>query len=120
MERRSAIEGAPATAPGRADDQATWALPPGEAGEWDSSDDEESPAAKKRAAVTGDDPPSAPVPVDGFVPSATFDGARYGWVFKRGEAGVGYYPDSASAKMEGLAAQLDSSLELDAGAVASA
>ena len=58
----------------------TWVLPPGEDGEWDSSDDE-TPS-----------PPTL-VHVEGFVPSASFDGARSGMVFKRGDAGVGYYPD---------------------------
>ena len=73
----------------------TWVLPPGEAGEWDSSDDEsEKPSAP------------APVHVEGFFASATFDGTRAGMVFKRGDAGVGYYPDLAAPKADAGVADL--------------
>lgn len=32
----------------------------------------------------------------GFAPSCQFEGARHGFVFKRGPAGLGYYPDTAA------------------------
>ena len=85
-------------------------LPPGEAGEWDSSDDEASsspPATKKLAAEAADGQPKpASVHVDGFVPSASFEGARGGLVFKQGAAGLGYYPDHRP--MANLTAQVAS------------
>lgn len=75
----------------------TWVLPPGEADEWDSSDDEEASAPPQPTLAH----------VDGFVPSATFDGARPGLVFKRGAAGVGYYPDlEVSAGVADLTAKV--------------
>lgn len=37
---------------------------------------------------------AAPANVDGFVAAAAFTGARKGFVFKSGAAGIGYYPDS--------------------------
>ena len=37
------------------------------------------------------------VAVDGFVPATSFQGARLGFVFQRGDSGVGYYRDSAAA-----------------------
>ena len=39
--------------------------------------------------------PPTPVHIEGFSPSATFAGARKGFVFKSGPAGIGYYPDSS-------------------------
>ena len=33
------------------------------------------------------------VSVEGFAAAAAFQGARPGFVFKAGSAGVGYYPD---------------------------
>ena len=48
----------------------------------------------------------APVHVEGFVASATFDGTRAGMVFKRGDAGVGYYPDLAAPKADAGVASL--------------
>ena len=38
------------------------------------------------------------VAVDGFVPATSFQGARLGFVFQRGDSGVGYYRDSAAAQ----------------------
>ena len=38
------------------------------------------------------------VHVDGFEPAAAFAGARSGFVFKAGVAGLGYYPDSKSGQ----------------------
>tara|TARA_B110001452_G_scaffold264119_1_gene266586 strand:+ start:1096 stop:1560 length:465 start_codon:yes stop_codon:yes gene_type:complete len=72
-----------------------WVLPPGEAGEWDSSDDEsEKPFVHLKHYV------------EGFVASATFDGTRPGMVFKRGDTGVGYYPDLAAPKADAGVASL--------------
>ena len=36
--------------------------------------------------------------VEGFVAAPTFAGARAGHVFKRGTAGLGYYPDFRGAE----------------------
>ena len=44
--------------------------------------------------------------VEGFVASATFDGTRPGMVFKRGDTGVGYYPDLAAPKADAGVASL--------------
>ena len=58
-------------------------------------------AAQERA----DTPPaassaSAPAP-DGFEAASTFAGARRGFLFTAGEAGVGYYPDPVGAAAAG-------------------
>jgi hypothetical protein len=38
--------------------------------------------------------PPAPIePIEGFLPSSTWDGRREGMAFKSGPNGVGYYPD---------------------------
>jgi len=44
-------------------------------------------------------PPPAPptAPLEGFDACASFSGARAGMVFKRGESGLGYYPDAKAA-----------------------
>jgi hypothetical protein len=75
----------------------TWAVPPGDANEWDSSDeDDPGPAANSapngEAAASG--PAAEPMHVEGFEPSANFVGPRDGLVFKTGAAGVGYYKDT--------------------------
>ena len=37
--------------------------------------------------------PAEPVKVEGFVAAAAWSGAKPGFVFKTGPAGLGYYPD---------------------------
>ncbi len=37
-------------------------------------------------------------PVEGFAAAAAFQGARQGFVFKAGPAGLGYYPDTAGRR----------------------
>ena len=41
----------------------------------------------------------APASVDGFVSAAAFSGAKPGFVFKTGPAGLGYYPDAGAGGM---------------------
>ena len=39
---------------------------------------------------------------EGFIASDSFEGYRPGMVFKRGSAGIGYYPDVYGEKLEQL------------------
>ena len=58
--------------------------------------------ARAKAALTPAAEAAPPLPPAGariegtFEPSAAFDGARPGWIFKRGPLGVGYYRDASS------------------------
>jgi ribosome biogenesis protein BMS1 len=53
------------------------------------------------AAADGDDAVDDCVPAgDGFSPAASFAGARAGFVFKKGESGLGYYRDRGPNKQQ--------------------
>ena len=60
--------------------------------------------------------PGEPPAEEGFEPSKTWAGARPGKVFKRGEHGLGYYADKATAAPAAAAAaapKASSALDLD-------
>merc|ERR1719326_572310 len=76
------------------------AAAPGE--EWPQLEREEERAAAAdgsgaRVELQRAEPEPAPA-IDGFWPSAQFDGAREGQVFKLGAHGVGYYRDAPPQK----------------------
>lgn len=69
--------------------------------------DIESPASRKQKSPTGGDTggplgcESAAAPpkqsrAEDFIPSATYTGGKKGYVFKKGDRGLGYYPDACS------------------------
>ena len=64
-----------------------------------ANDASASAAAAAAASTASSIAPSASV--EPFVPSASFAGARPGYVFKRGESGVGYYLDGAAISGSG-------------------
>ena len=64
--------------------------------EFDDDDDivaAEAPPAKKARPAPSEPPTDAP-----FAPADAYDGSRPGYVFKKGDSGLGYYKDTVPAK----------------------
>ena len=68
--------------------------------EEDGAQDEPSSTARDRAAAAvAAQVSQAVMSTDGFAAASKFEGAKVGFVFKQGGAGLGYYPDRPLANL---------------------